>query len=76
MSKDINDNPIQDAFRTLFDESEIKALIKARGWSQKDIAEYWGMTPKWVSALIKNKNGERTHRDDCAFRGLPNKIEL
>lgn len=62
-----------DAFDQLLDEQQIKNRIKEQGWNQKQIAEYWGMSPKWVSALIKNKKGERTLRDDCAFMGLPKK---
>ncbi len=62
-----------DIFGALLDEKQLKAVIKERGWNQKQIAEYWGYSAKWISALIKNKNDERSRRDDCAFMGLPKK---
>ena len=62
-----------DAFGDLMDEKQVKETIKSLGWTQKEVAEYWGMSAKWVSALVKNKNGERSLRDDCAFRGLHKK---
>lgn len=52
---------------------EIKEIIKAKGWSQKEIAEYWGVTENWIYLLIKNSGAQRSVRDDCAFRGLPDK---
>lgn len=62
-----------DAFSPLLDSKQVKDLIKERGWSQKDIAEYWGMSQNWISTLIKNEGGQRGVRDDCAFMGLPRK---
>jgi predicted XRE-type DNA-binding protein len=62
-----------DAFDQLLDEKQVKETIKELGWNQKQIAEYWGVSRNWISSLIKNKNGERGLRDDCAFRGLPRK---
>jgi hypothetical protein len=56
---------------SVMDAKEIKAIIKKRGWTQKEIAKYWGVTPNWIYLLIKNENGQRSVRDDCAFRGLP-----
>lgn len=57
----------------LLDASRIKAIIKNLGWTSKEVAAYWGMTEGWLSKLVQNKNGERSVRDDCAFRGLPRK---
>ena len=57
----------------LLDEHEIKAMIKQKGWTQRDIAKYWGISKTWVNELIKNRNGERGIRHDCAFRGLPDR---
>jgi len=74
MAKDINDNKTIDSFSPLLDAKQIKEIIKERGWTQKAIAEYWGVSPNWVYLLIKNENGQRSVRDDCAFRGLPKKI--
>ncbi len=60
-----------DAFGLVMDSNQIKATYQELGWNQKDIAEYWGMSRTWVNKLVMNANGERTIRDDCAFRGLP-----
>ena len=55
------------------DASQVKAIIKEKGWNQKGIAEYWGMSKDWVSRLVLNKHGERHRMHDCAFQGLPKK---
>lgn len=60
-----------DLFETLLDGKQLKAIIKGKGWTQKEVAEYWGFTEKWVSQLITNNKGQRSRRDDCAFEGLP-----
>lgn len=62
-----------DAFGLVMDEKQVRETIKSLGWNQKEIAEYWNVSAKSVCALVKNKNGERNPRDDCAFRGLPPK---
>jgi len=62
-----------DAFSLVMDEKQIKAIIKEKGWTQKEIAEYWGVSANWITLLIKNRDGQRSVRDDCAFRGLPKK---
>lgn len=74
MAKDRNDNKTIDGFSPLLDAKQIKEIIKERGWNQKQIAEYWGVSSNWISMLIQNKDGERSVRDDCAFRGLPKKV--
>jgi hypothetical protein len=73
MSKDNKDTGTIDAFGELMDATQVKAVIKDRGWNSKEVAAYWGMTEGWLSKLVQNKNGERSVRDDCAFRGLPRK---
>ena len=62
-----------DMFSPLMDSKQIKETIKALGWNQKEIAEYWGVSQNWITSLIRNNNGQRSLRDDCAFRGLPAK---
>ena len=62
-----------DAFGKLMSAEQIKAVLKERGWNQKEVAEYWGVSKNWIYLLIKNDNGQRSVRDDCAFIGLPNK---
>ncbi|MEY8201144.1 MAG: hypothetical protein RPS47_18045 [Colwellia sp.] len=62
-----------DIFGQVLDAKQVKEIIGGLGWSQKEIAEYWGMSTVWISNLVQNKNGERSIRDDCAFRGLPRK---
>ena len=71
MNKDNHDKTTTDAFGVLMDIKQVKAIIKEKGWNQKEIASYWGFTPKHISALVLNKNGLRGLRDDCAFLGLP-----
>lgn len=73
MAKDANDNKTIDGFSPLLDAKQIKGIIKDLGWNQKQVAEYWGVSPNWIYLLIKNENGQRSVRDDCAFRGLPKK---
>jgi predicted XRE-type DNA-binding protein len=63
-----------DMFSPLMDSKQIKETIKALGWNQKEIAAYWGVSQNWISTLVKNANGQRSARDDCAFRGLPKKV--
>ena len=70
MTKERCDKTI-DAFASVMDAKQIKAIIKERGWNQKKIAGYWGMSENWISLLVKNGNGQRSVRDDCAFMGLP-----
>lgn len=72
MAKDKCDKTV-DAFSSVMDAKQIKGIIKERGWNQKQIAEYWGVSANWIFLLIKNQNGERSVRDDCAFVGLPKK---
>ena len=62
-----------DAFGALMSAERIKAVLKERGWNQKEVAEYWGVSKNWIYLLIKNDNGQRSVRDDCAFMGLPYK---
>jgi DNA-binding XRE family transcriptional regulator len=74
MAKDPNDNKTIDGLSPVLDTKEIKKIIKELGWTQVEIAEYWGVSRNWVYLLIKNEHGQRSVRDDCAFRGLPKKI--
>jgi len=54
----------------LMTSGQIKKLLKERGWTQKMVAEYWGVTSSWINMLVNDKD-KRSVRDDCAFRGLP-----
>ena len=65
------DSKTVDAFSSVMDSKQIKGIIKERGWNQKQIAEYWGVSENWIYLLIKNEGSERSVRDDCAFVGLP-----
>lgn len=62
-----------DMFGELMDETQIKSMIKDKGWTQKEIAKYFGRREEWVSRLIKNKDGSRGRMHDCMFKGLPEK---
>ena len=67
-----DDSPTTVPTRVM-NETQVKEILRALGWTQKEIAEYWGVTQVWLNRLVKNRNGERKLRDDCAFRGLPQK---
>lgn len=71
MSKDNKDTGTIDAFGELMDEFQIKAMLKDKGWTQKEVGKYFGRREEWVSRLIKNKDGSRGRMHDCMFRGLP-----
>lgn len=49
---------------------EIKALLKAKGWSSVDLAARWGVSVTWMSRLVNHPHARPTMYDD-AFRGLP-----
>lgn len=50
--------------------SEIKALMKAKGWTFVDLAARWGVSVTWMSRLV-NQPRSRPPMYDDAFRGLP-----
>lgn len=49
---------------------EVKALLKAKGWSQVALAAHWDLAITYVNALV-NKPEVRTQLHEDAFRGLP-----
>ena len=49
--------------------SQIKTLLKERGWSLTDVAARWGYSVTWMSRLV-NDLGRSAHYND-AFFGLP-----
>lgn len=50
--------------------TEIRAMLRAKGWTNADLAAHWGHGLSYVSWLINNPN-ERPRIYDDAFRGLP-----
>ena len=53
---------------------EIKALLKSKRLTLKDVAIMWSRSEGWMSKLINNPN--RPAYWDCAFLGLKNKKEI
>lgn len=49
--------------------TEVRSLMRARGWSNADLAAHWGHGTSYVSWLINNPR-ERPRVYDDAFRGL------
>lgn len=49
--------------------SEIKALLKDRGWSNVDLAAHWDISSAWLSTMV-NRADLRPKMYDDAFRGL------
>jgi hypothetical protein len=50
--------------------SEIKSLMKEKGWTFVDLAARWGVSVYWMSRLV-NQTRTRPPMYDDAFRGLP-----
>lgn len=50
--------------------SQVKAVMRERGWRMLDLAARWNLSPAWMSKLI-NHPGVRTPIYEDAFRGLP-----
>ncbi|EIZ5185219.1 helix-turn-helix transcriptional regulator [Salmonella enterica] len=48
---------------------EWRALLRAKGWKQKDLARRWNVSETWISKLANNPD-RGTHWND-ACRGLP-----
>lgn len=53
---------------------EFDAVLSAKGWTKKDAANRWGVTPVWVSNISRDPN-RAPHWDDAAL-GLPNRRSL
>jgi Transposase len=51
--------------------SDLLAILDARGWSQTDVAAYWGFSRSYIGRLIADEN--RGRLASCAFLGLPNR---
>ena len=49
--------------------SEVRAPLKAKGWTNALLAQRWKITPVWVSQIINNPD-RAPHYDD-AIKGLP-----
>jgi transcriptional regulator with XRE-family HTH domain len=60
-------------FSNVMDPSQIKALIKERGWTQREVALYFDVRHEWLNRIINNAGGVRGEKHDCMFRGLPQK---
>lgn len=50
--------------------ADIKALIRAKGWTFVDLAARWGVSVTWMSRLVNQPHSRPPMYDD-AFRGLP-----
>lgn len=50
--------------------TEIKALMKSKGWTFVDLAARWGVSVTWMSRLVNQPHSRPPMYDD-AFRGLP-----
>lgn len=50
--------------------AEIKALMKAKGWTFVDLAARWCVSVTWMSRLVNQPHSRPPMYDD-AFRGLP-----
>ncbi|QIM91623.1 hypothetical protein GE194_23240 (plasmid) [Salmonella enterica subsp. enterica serovar Anatum] len=48
---------------------EWRALLRAKGWKQKELARRWNVSETWISKLANNPD-RGTHWND-ACRGLP-----
>lgn len=48
---------------------DVRALMRAKGWSNIDLAAHWGHSVSYISWLIHNPH-ERPRVYDDAFRGL------
>ncbi|HEX2543292.1 MAG TPA: hypothetical protein VHL79_00340 [Ramlibacter sp.] len=49
---------------------EIRTMLRAKGWTNADLAAHWGHGLTYISWLINNPN-DRPRVYDDAFRGLP-----
>ncbi|WP_245960676.1 MULTISPECIES: hypothetical protein [Pseudomonas] len=48
---------------------EMKAELKRKGWTNKDLSVRWKVSATWVSKIINDP--ERSPHYDDAVRGLP-----
>lgn len=48
---------------------EFDAVLASKGWTKKDVAARWGVTPVWVSNISRDKD-RAPHWDDAVL-GLP-----
>lgn len=63
----------QDIFGALMTADQIKRILKEKGWTQREAAEYLGLTKDWFCRVVNNRKGERRQLHDCAILGLPRK---
>lgn len=52
--------------------SEIKALLKAKGWTSRAVGERWGLKPRRMSQIVTDEERNPYYTD--AFKGLPDKM--
>lgn len=50
---------------------EFDAVLAAKGWLKKEVAQRWGVSPVWVSNISRDPN-RPPHWDDAVL-GLPNR---
>jgi hypothetical protein len=55
--------------------TEIKDLLKQRGWINVDLAAHWDISAAWLSTMI-NRADLRPRVYDDAFQGLPHRSEV
>lgn len=65
---------IQKSMPARLTPEQFKALARFKGWKYTELAERWGVTPVWVSAIARDV-GRPRHYDD-ALHGLPNRHRL
>jgi hypothetical protein len=46
--------------RRRFPPQEWRALLRAKGWKQKELARRWNVSETWISKLPITPNGART----------------
>jgi len=54
---------------------EVRALLRAKGWTNADLAAHWGHGLTYISWLVNTPN-ERPRVYDDAFRGLPHRSSV
>jgi hypothetical protein len=45
-------------------------VLRSKGWTAKEVAKRWGVSPRWISII----GGNPSQRDWDALDGLPNRI--
>lgn len=50
---------------------DIKILLLQKGWTQKELAERWGKSYRYINSVVNNPNRDQLWND--ALNGLPEK---